>query len=184
MTRDRVSAIPLFFKNLTKLVSVLVFCSSGTVLRAQTIQIKIVNGQNGHPVVNRCMYVWVGNRSNPSSGPLLETQTDKDGIVSLRLTREDGKISDENQRVTCGLVGATAPVAKYGDTVSIRAGYVLCQPHTPDYSWLAKADFSTEEVLQHGIATANTCGKATAAPTPGQVTLFVRPLTWWEKFKQ
>jgi hypothetical protein len=45
-------------------------------------------------------------------------------------------------------------------------------------------NFSTEEILQHGVATANTCGKATASPKPGEVILFVRPLTWWEKLKQ
>ena len=159
----------------------LLFVTSG---RAQTIEVKIVNGRNGHPVADRCMYVWVGDRSNPSSGPLLETQTNKDGIISLRLTHEDGKTNGDGQRLACGLAGSINPVAKYGDTISIRAGYVLCQPHTPDYSWLARADFSTEEILQHGIATANSCGSITASPKPGEVILFVRPLTWWEKLKQ
>jgi hypothetical protein len=162
----------------------IVFALSGTVLRAQTIQVKIVNGKNGHPVASRCMYVWVGDRSNPSSGPLLETQTDKNGIISLRLTHEDIKTNDESERLACGLAGSINPIAKYGDTISIHSGYALCQPRTPDYSWLAKADFSMEEVLQHGVATTNTCGKATASPKPGEVILFVRPLSWWEKMKQ
>lgn len=161
-----------------------VFALSGTALHAQTVQVKIVNGRNGRPVADRCMYVWVGNRSNPSSGPLLQTQTDKNGIINLRLARKDGETNDESQPLACGLVGSINPIAKYGDTISIRAGYALCQLRTPDYSWLARADFSTEEVLQHGVATANTCGKTTASPKPGEVILFVRPLTWWEKLKQ
>jgi hypothetical protein len=41
-----------------------------------------------------------------------------------------------------------------------------------------------EGVLQQGIATPNTCGKATASPEPGDLIIFVRPLTWWEKLKQ
>jgi hypothetical protein len=166
------------------LLILIVFVLSGTVLHAQTIQVKIVNGKNGHPVADRCMYVWVGDRSNPSSGPLLETQTDKNGIISLRLTHEDRKTDGESQRLACGLAGSINPMAKYGDTISVRTGYALCKPRTPDYSWLARADFSTEEVLQHGVVTANTCGKATASPKPGEVILFVRPLTWWEKMKQ
>ena len=80
-------------------------------------------------------------------------------------------------------LGVINPVVKYGDTIGINTGYVLCQSHTSDYSWLARMDFSTEKVLQSGIVTANTCGKATASPKPGEVTLFVRPLTWWEKVK-
>ncbi len=162
----------------------IVFALSGTALRAQTIQVRIVNGRNGHPVADQCMYVWVGDRFNPSSGPPLETQTDKNGIISLRLTHEDGKTNNESQRLACGLAGSINPIAKYGDTISIRTGYVLCQPRTPDYSWLASADFSTEQVVQHGVATANTCGKATASPGPMELIIFVRPLTWWEKLKQ
>lgn len=172
--------MPLFVLSLSVPI---VLALSGAPLRAQTIQLKIVNGRNG-PVADRCMDVWVGDRSNPSSGPLLETQTDKNGIIGLRLTHDDGKTNDESRRLACGLTGTINPISKYGDTISIRAGYALCQPRTPDYSWLARADFSTEEVLQHGVATANTCGKATASPKPGEVILFVRPLTWWEKLKQ
>jgi hypothetical protein len=41
-----------------------------------------------------------------------------------------------------------------------------------------------KQVVQQGIVTANTCGKATASPKPGEVTIFVRPLTWWEQLKQ
>jgi hypothetical protein len=130
------------------------------------------------------MHVWVGNRSNPSSGPLLETQTDKNGFISLRLTREDRETNGQSQRLACGLAGSINPITKYGDTISIRSGLASCQPRTTDYSWLARADFSTDEVLQHGVATANTCGKATEAPKPGEVILFARPLTWWEKLKQ
>lgn len=162
----------------------LVFALSGTAVRAQTVELKIVNGRNGHPVADRCMYVWVGDRSNPSSGPLLGTQTDKEGIIRLRLTRGDRRTNNESQRLACGLAGSIEPVANYGDTISVRTGYALCEPRTADYSWLARADFSTDEALRHGVVTANTCGKATAPPKPGAVILFVRPLTWWEKLKE
>ena len=152
--------------------------------RAQTIEIRIVNGRNGQPVADRCMDVWVGDRSKPTAGPLFETQTDQNGVISLHLSREIANTNKDGQRLACGLTGSINPTVKYGDTISIRTGYLLCQPRAPSYSWLAKADFSTEEVLQQGIATANTCGKVTASPKPGQVVLFVRPLTWWEKLKQ
>ncbi len=162
----------------------LVLASCGTVLRAQTIAIKVVNGHNGRPIADKCMYVWVGNRSDPGSKPLLETQTDANGVISLRLTHEDVTTNGGGQRLACGLTGLINPVAKLGDTISIHSGYALCQPGTRDYTWLARANFSTDEVLRHGFVSENTCGKASASPKPGEIVLFVRPLTWWERLKQ
>jgi hypothetical protein len=175
-----------FFKALSvlSLLVPIVFALSGTALRAQTIQVKLVNGRSGRTMADKCIYVAVGNRSNPNSGSSLPTQTDKDGTVTLHLTEEGANINNATQNLVCGLSGVINPVAKYGDTIYVRPGYVLCQLRSPDYSWLAMTNFSTEEVLQHGVATANTCGKARASPQPGEVILFVRPLSWWEKLKQ
>jgi hypothetical protein len=61
---------------------------------------------------------------------------------------------------------------------------MLCEPHTPDYSWLATMRFATKKILQSGVVTANVCGKVTASPEPGEAILFVRPLSWWKKLKQ
>lgn len=168
-----------------QILILLALCSLETVLHAQTLDIKLVNGRNGHPIARTCLYVWVGDRSNPNSGPLLETETDKDGSAVLNLADgHAGEINNPTQQLVCGLPGVVKPTVKYGDTIRVRAGYVLCQPHAPDYSWLAATDFSTKEVLQHGIVTGNNCGKATASLKPGQLIIFVRPLSWWEKMKQ
>jgi hypothetical protein len=69
------------------------------------------------------------------------------------------------------------PVVKYSDEIRINVGYVLCELRKSDFSWLAIRRFSTPQVLQHGVVTANTCGKATASPQPGEIIIFVRPLT-------
>jgi hypothetical protein len=182
--RSRIGSSPIRFSSKSlELLALLALCSLGPVLRAQTIEIKLVNGKSGRPLGNTCMYVWVGDKSNPNSGPLLETQTDNNGSVILRLDREHSEINNQSQMLVCGLRGVINPTVKYGDTISVRAGYVLCQPDIPDYSWLASTDFSTKEVLQRGIVTANTCGKATAPLKFREVVLFVRPLSWWEKLK-
>lgn len=55
--------------------------------------------------------------------------------------------------------------------------------HLPDYSWLAITDFSMKMVVQQGIVPPNACGNATAWQEPGEVVLFVRPVSWWEKLK-
>jgi hypothetical protein len=146
------------------------FLSGGTTLSAQTVQIKLVNGRSGLPISGGFVNVWVGNeRKNAIPIP-----ANSDGIALLRLTDKDSEVDIHDRN----------PVLKYNDDLRINVGYVLCHIGGSNYSWLAIKDFSMREVLDHGIVAANMCGKATALPKPGQVILFVRPLSWWEKMKQ
>ena len=79
------------------------------------------------------------------------------------------------------------PIVRYADSISVRTlpgdvswkiapassiGYVECWDNTS--AWFSITDFSTQDVLQHGVVTANACGKATVSPQPGQLILFVR----------
>lgn len=153
--------------------------SLGVGLHAQTLRIKLVNGKNGHPMGHKCVNVGVDHIWH-----MLAIPTDKDGVASLRLTDKDAEVNTQNDWNWCGDVGVTNPVVKYSDLFSINVGYVLCVPHGSNYSWLAIQKFSTKDVLQSGVVTQNVCGKATASPEPGEVILFVRPLNFWEKWKQ
>ena len=161
-------------------LALLVLASSGTVLHAQTIKIKLVNGKNGRPIPNTCVNTWVGTERKDA----MAIPTDKDGIAWLNLTDKDAEMNTQSQPNSCGHFGVVHPVVKYADTIRIVAGYAVCQRHAPDYSWLATMEFSTKQIVQQGIATANICGKFTASPNPGEVVIFVRPLTWWEKLKE
>jgi hypothetical protein len=158
----------------------LAFGSCRTALRGQTVEIKLVNGKTGRPIPGACVNVWVGNERKAA----LAVPTDEDGVAQLRLTDKDGEVDIQNRWRGCGDFGTIDPVVKYHDSLRINAGYVLCQSPAPGYSWLATMDLSMREVLGHGIATANTCGKAAAPPKPGEVIVFVRPLSWWEKLKR
>ena len=180
MTRLRVFATGVFFWSAMQLLVLLAFGPSGTVLCAQTVEIKLVDGTNGRPMVGTCVNVWVGNERKQA----MAIPTDENGVARLRLIDRDGEIDIHNRWKGCGDFGTINPVVKYNDSLRINAGYVLCQSPTPDYSWLALTDFSTEQVLHRGIVTANTCGKATASPKPGHLIIFVRPLSWWDKLKQ
>jgi len=173
----RLRALCLYFKALVIPFVLVAIASWGTALHGQSIRIKLVNGRNGSPMAHTCVNVGVGHIVH-----MLAIPTNEDGIAELRLTHNDSEINTQNHWKGCGDWGVIDPVVKYGDDIGINAGYVLCQMRT-DYSWLAITKFSTLEVLQHGIVMTNTCGKATASPTPGEVVLFVRPLTWWEKLK-
>src|SRR5215475_1091577 len=179
-THVGVLAVRLFFRSLPPLLALFAFGSSGMALRAQTVEIKLVNGRSGNPMADTCVNVWVGTERKLA----MAIPTDENGIAKLRLTDKDDEIDVHNSWKGCGDFGVVNPVEKYNDSLRINAGYVLCQFRKPDNSWLAITNYSTKEVLQHGVVTANTCGKAMASPKPGGVIIFVRPLSWWEKMKQ
>jgi hypothetical protein len=166
------SANSIEFRFLPLAVIAFLFSSFPTVLHAQTIKIKLVNGKSGQPISNSYVNTWVGTQRKEA----MAIPTDKNGVAWLNLTDKDTDVNTQN--------GVTHPVVRYADTIRIVAGYVLCQSHAPDYSWLATMEFSTNQILQHGIVTPNSCGKSSVSPNPGELVIFVRPLTWWEQLKQ
>ena len=178
--RARGFAVRWSLKRAAQLVVLFVFASSSTVLRAQTIKIKLVNAKSGQPIANTCVNTWVGTERIEA----MAIPTDNDGFAWLYLTDKETEVNTQNHPKSCGDFGVAHPVVKYADTIRIVAGYVVCQPRAPDYSWLAMMEFPTRQIIQRGIVTANSCGKSTASPNPGELVIFVRPLTWWETFKQ
>ncbi len=169
-----------FFRSLAGLLVAIILGSSGAALRAQTIRVRLVNGKNGHSMAGTCVNVWVGNERKAA----MAIPTDKDGIARVRLTDKGGEVNTQNQWKGCGLFGVINPVVRYADSIRINTGFVSCRPRAPGYSWLATRTFSTKKVLKSGVATANACGEAKAVPKPGEIILFVRPLTLWEKLKE
>ena len=148
--------------------------------QAETIKIKLVNGRNGRPIAASYVNVWVGKQRKDAT----VIPTDDNGIASLRLTdTADGTGADE-ESTACGPNCVVNPVMKYDASLRINVGYVLCQPDAGSYSWLRMMDLPTSRVLQDGIVAENTCGKTRAIAEPGEVVIFVRPLSWWEKLKE
>ncbi len=150
-------------------------------LSAQTIEIKLVDGRNGHTMVGASSYVnvWVGGERKEA----IAIPTDDNGVARIRLTLNPNEVNIPNS-TGHGSIVANHPVVKYDESFRINAPYVLCGSGEGNHSWLELKNFSTKEVLDHGYASVNTCGKVTASPQPGQVVLFVRTLTFWEKMKQ
>jgi hypothetical protein len=150
-------------------------------LSAQTIEIKLVDGRNGHPMVGPSSYVniWVGEQRKEA----IAIPTDENGIARLQLTLTPSAVNIPNSK-NKGTVVVDHPVVKYDESFRINAPYVFCGQEKRSYSWLELKNFSTKEVLDHGYASTNTCGKITVSSQPGRVVLFVRPLTFWEKMKQ
>jgi hypothetical protein len=150
-------------------------------LTAQTLEVKLVDGRNGRPMVGASAYVnvWVGGERKEA----IAIPTDDKGVARLQLTLNPNEVNIPNS-TGHGTIVENHPVVKYDEFFRINAPYVLCGSGEGTRSWLELKNFSTKEVLDHGYASVNTCGKVTASPQPGQVVLFVRPLTFWEKMKQ
>jgi hypothetical protein len=163
------------------LLALLLFASCAAALRAQTIQIKLVDGKTGRPVADACVGVWMMKDTRMS----VSIKTDKDGVALLRLTHNDNEVDiSYNSKLWCGGDGAINPVLKYDDSLTTDTyGYhpSCAYPQSMPNARSKEIDLSTNEVIQHGVVSANTCGKAIASPQPGEVILFVRPRTFQEK---
>jgi hypothetical protein len=148
---------------------------------AQTLEIKLVDGRNGRPMVGTSAYVniWVGGERKEA----IAIPTDSNGVARLQLTLNPNDVNVPNS-TGHGTIVANHPVVQYDESFRINVPYVVCGSGEGDRSPLGLKNFSTKEVLDHGYASANTCGKVTATPQPGQVVLFVRPLRFMEKMKQ
>ena len=165
---------------LNLLVTVLLVMSAMSVA-AQTLEIKLVDGRNGRPMVGTSAYVsvWVGRERKEA----IAIPTDDHGVARLQLTLNP---NEENIPLSTGhgTIVEKHPVVKYDESFRINVPYVLCGAGEGSHSPVDLRNFSTKEVLDHGYTSGNTCGKVTATPQPGQVILFVRPLTFLEKMKQ
>ena len=123
--------------------------------------------------------LWIGK--GRKSAVVIGTETD--GVALVELTRDSTRVNVPNFAGE-GLPNVAKPVLKYDDSFRINVPYVWCTQGGSEYSWLAVKQLSTQDILQHGYVSPNTCGKAMNAAKAGQILLFVRPLTFWEEFKE
>jgi hypothetical protein len=145
---------------------------------AETIKIRLIDGRNGHPLADSYVNTWVGRERKEA----MVIPTDKDGVALLCLS-DEATDTDESSK-GCGRSGISNHAVKYDESLRINVGFVLCEPHGGDYSWLKIMDLSTSRVLHEGVTMTNTCGKPNTTAKPGEVIIFVRPLTFWEKLKE
>lgn len=147
--------------------------TAGTIGNTQTLHVRLLNGSSGKPISNTYVNVWVGNQRKDA----LPIPIDRSGIAALRLT---GGAPDVGVQAE----SAHWPTFPYAPEIRIQIGFVLCQVKQQKYSWLHITSYSTEDWTRIGIVTANTCGNAVAKPEPGMLTIFVRPLNFWEKLSE
>ena len=178
--RESVFFNKLSFRSVVRFLSLLILTESGVILCAQTVTIKLVNGRDGHPMSNSHVNIWVGTKRKEA----MVIPTDKDGVARLRLAANNDEVNLHMREEYFGDNIVIDPIMKYDELIGVNVPFVICYPHVRDYSWLAVTNISTKQLLQQGIVWPNSCGKATASPKPGELVIFVRPLSWWEELKQ
>lgn len=150
-----------------------VFALTGAPGKAQTLRVRLLNGRSGKPIANTYVNVWVGDQRKDAVP--VSINSNGDGTLSLTNSETDALVQAGSSHPT---------IFPYAPEVRLQVGFALCQSKRQTYSWLQITPYSTDEWTRTGIVTANTCGKAVANPEPGLLTIFVRPLTFWERLSE
>jgi hypothetical protein len=130
----------------------------------RTITIRMLDSKTGKPITTSEIELHVGmsQTSAQTAGiPPSYVQTDKDGVGEV-----------------------TFPIAASDIGVYARDGawgYVNCDcvKDRPYH----EHRYSISEILASGIVAPNRCNKRKFTAKPGEFIFFVRPMTFWEKFR-
>jgi hypothetical protein len=145
-------------------------CASGN---AQSLSVRLLNGSSGKPIGKAYVNIWVGDQRKDA----VPVPIDNNGSGTFSLRSRDADV-----HVQAG--SAHLPTFPYAPEIRLQVGFALCQNTRQKYSWLQITPYSTDDWTRTGVVTANACGKAVAKPEPGVLTIFVRPLTFWEKLSE
>ncbi len=122
--------------------------------QVSTIQLRVLRGRNNKPVRKADVFITAVPITQYATS--LERTTNAQGAVSLLVERDVQVRAVVSHYRTCRLI------AKADHT----------NPPTA---------YAVSDILASGIVSDNHCSKRTVAPKPGELTLFVRPLHWWER---
>ena len=122
--------------------------------RAVTIHIRVLDGHSGKPIVGHTVIPRIEPlRAHPvENAPV----TDAGGSIILTIPT--------NTRLN-----------------AIVSRYPTCRHVPKSDRTKGPITFALDQILSTGVVEANSCSQRTVAPTPGELTLFVRPLHWWER---
>ena len=169
-------------------VSVLV-CILGPALGAQDIRILVLNANNGKPVTDECVNVSLGTWH----GGDLIAPTNKEGFVVLHLENGQLTAAATTPRACNGMeVLGPKRVPTNASTIAITSDeYVDCQewakvvPGETLKDVLNRApSYPIRKILESGMTASNRCGKYRTKAKPGELVLFVKPRSVWERLRE
>jgi hypothetical protein len=115
--------------------------------------------------------------------------TNRKGIVELHI-RNRQVTAPTTSPHACNGLAIYGPKFLTNDLESISVIgdiHVACQEYGKRVAGQPAGDviptYRISKIVKSGVAAANTCGKFKAEAKPGELILFVRPMSSWEKFK-
>lgn len=147
--------------------------------RGQEIRVKFLDGRTGRPVTYEGAQLSVEGYKN---GFLSAPANNKHGIARFFYTgRSIRAIWPPKTKLRYPWMGEL-PAPLPWDVEKISVGPTVAAgvcwkmgfpPHDPSYP--------LNEILQHGAVSENRCGKARAKAKPGELILFIKPLSFWRR---
>jgi hypothetical protein len=162
----------------------------GPLARSQDVHTQVVNARNGKPITDECLNISLGKWR----GAELLAPTNREGIVGLHIKNRQ-VTADTTSPHACNGQAVLGPKFLTNDVESISVigdVYVVCQEYGNHLSGQPPPlhipsdvvpTYRISKIVELGEAAANTCGKFKAQAKPGELILFVRPMSFWEKLK-
>lgn len=164
---------------------------SGLPLKAQEIHIRVLNGHNGKPIVNECLNLWLDRWRG---GGLL-VPTNRDGLIVLHFGNTE-VVADSTSPNACKGLAVMGPksLPKGADKLFVAGdNYVVCQEYALVNPGGPLADnlpanrmpsYSIRKILESGVTASNTCGKFKAEAKPGELIIFEKPKSFWQRMRE
>lgn len=163
-----------------------------TPAQSQDVKIRVMNAHSGKPVKNECLNLsfghWPGVEGEFRNADMT-IPVDKEGVISLRIS--EGQVTTSNRRNICNGLEKLGPLTLENPPSLMVLGdwYVVCQKPedalkyrvTDGKTVPTQPVYRIAQIMQSGISAPNTCGKARVQAKPGELVLFVRPLSLIEK---
>jgi hypothetical protein len=120
----------------------------------QVVKVRLLNGKTGKPIKNDTPNVWFDDAKDRSN-----PQTNSNGEVVVSLND-----------------------AQFQDLRVLPNLYADCRFKGNSTAGMS-VKYSLKEIIATGVVSANVCGKERIEPTPGVLVLYVRPMTFLEKWR-
>lgn len=168
----RFNNVPLRKAKLPTLISAL--CVAVATIRpvaAQSITVLLLDGRTMKPIEHSWLNLWSNLR-----GAALPLAFDSEGRANVLLIT--GKQDESLAPASSGI-----PTLPYTDTLHIQLGFQPCWEKTAKTPQFERFSFSTKNILDGGLAEPNNCGSQKVAVHPGELVLYVKPLSFWQRMR-
>lgn len=189
LMKDELLTIPRSQALRRAFVSVVLLAACGPLLCAQEVHIKVLNARNGKAIANDCVDVFAQGVVNA-----LVIPTDDEGVATLRVKGEHARPPAGRIRGECSGFATLDPTVGVSDKIQISSVYyIACQEYVDPRSLSRPITNPTEElmpsysvkrILELGVTASNTCGKFRATAKPGELIIFERPKSFWERLRE